>query len=116
MQKITPFLWFDDQAEEAINFYVSIFKDSKMVNANRGPDDKLFTATFQLEGQEFMALNGGPQFKFTPAVSFFVTCETTAEIDELWQKLSQAGPHYVQVDWSWEKTFKRFKLLSDLDL
>ncbi len=98
MQKITPFLWFDDQAEEAINFYVSIFKDSKMVNANRGPDDKLFTATFQLEGQEFMALNGGPQFKFTPAVSFFVTCETTAEIDELWQKLSEAGSVLMPLD------------------
>ena len=98
MQKITPFLWFDDQAEEAINFYVSIFKDSKMVNANRGPDDKLFTATFQLEGQEFMALNGGPQFKFTPAVSFFVTCETTAEINELWQKLSEAGSVLMPLD------------------
>lgn len=98
MQKITPFLWFDDQAEEAINFYVSTFKNSKMVNANRGPDGKLFTATFQLEGQEFMALNGGPQFKFTPSVSFFVTCETAVEVDELWQKLSEAGTVLMPLD------------------
>lgn len=98
MQKITPFLWFDDQAEEVINFYVSVFKNSKMVNANRAPDGKLFTATFQLEGQEFMALNGGPQFKFTPAVSFFVTCETAVEIDELWQKLSEAGTVLMPLD------------------
>ena len=98
MQKITPFLWFDDQAEEAINFYVSIFKNAKMVNANRDPDGNLFTATFQLEGQEFMALNGGPQFKFTPAVSFFVTCETGAEVDELWQKLSEASKVLMPLD------------------
>ncbi len=98
MQKITPFLWFDDQAEEAINFYVSIFENSKVVNANRGPDGKLFTATFQLEGQEFMALNGGPQFKFTPSVSFFVTCETAVEVDELWQKLSEAGTVLMPLD------------------
>lgn len=98
MQKITPFLWFDDQAEEAINFYVSIFKNSKVVNANRAPDGKLFTATFQLEGQEFMALNGGPQFKFTPAVSFFVTCETAGEVDELWQKLSESGSVLMPLD------------------
>jgi predicted 3-demethylubiquinone-9 3-methyltransferase (glyoxalase superfamily) len=98
MQKMTPFLWFDDQAEEAINFYVSIFKDSKMVNANRQPDGNLFTATFQLEGQEFMALNGGPEFKFTPAFSFFVTGETAAEVDELWQNLSEAGTILMPLD------------------
>jgi predicted 3-demethylubiquinone-9 3-methyltransferase (glyoxalase superfamily) len=98
MQKITPFLWFDDQAEEAINFYVSIFKNAKMVNANRGPDGKIFTATFQLEGQEFSALNGGPMFKFSPAVSFFVSCETSAEVDELWQKLSEGGTVLMPLD------------------
>ena len=98
MQKITPFLWFDDQAEEAINFYVSIFKHSKMVNANRGPDGSLFTATFQLEDLEISALNGGPEFKFTPAVSFFVTCETGAEVDELWQKLSEGGQVLMPLD------------------
>ena len=98
MQKITPFLWFDNQAEEAINFYVSVFNDAKMVHANRDPDGNLFTATFQLEGQEFMALNGGPQFHFTPAVSFFVTCETAVAVDELWQKLSEAGSILMPLD------------------
>jgi predicted 3-demethylubiquinone-9 3-methyltransferase (glyoxalase superfamily) len=97
-QKITPFLWFDDQAEEAINFYLSIFKNSKMINANRDPDGNLFTATFQLEGQEFMALNGGPQFSFTPAVSFFVTYETAVEVDALWQKLSETGKVLMPLD------------------
>jgi predicted 3-demethylubiquinone-9 3-methyltransferase (glyoxalase superfamily) len=81
MQKITPFLWFDGKAEEAMNFYVSIFKNSKIVSANR----------FQLDGQEFLALNGGPQFTFSPAVSFFVNCETQQEVDELWEKLSDGG-------------------------
>jgi predicted 3-demethylubiquinone-9 3-methyltransferase (glyoxalase superfamily) len=96
-QKITPFLWFDGNAEEAINFYTSIFKDSKVVNVSRygdaGPGTKgsLMTATFQLNGQEFMALNGGPMFKFTEAISFFVKCNTQAEIDEFWDKLSEGG-------------------------
>jgi predicted 3-demethylubiquinone-9 3-methyltransferase (glyoxalase superfamily) len=81
MKKITPFLWFDGKAEEAMNFYVSIFKNSKIVSANR----------FQLDGQEFLALNGGPQFTFSPAVSFFVNCETQQEVDELWEKLSEGG-------------------------
>jgi predicted 3-demethylubiquinone-9 3-methyltransferase (glyoxalase superfamily) len=81
MQKITPFLWFDGKAEEAMNFYVSIFKHSKILNANR----------FQLDGQDFLALNGGPQFTFSPAVSFFVNCETQPEIDELWETLSEGG-------------------------
>lgn len=98
MQKITPFLWFDNQAEEAINFYVSVFNNSMIVHANRDPEGNLFTATFQLEGQEFMALNGGPQFIFTPAVSFFVTCATTAEIDDLWQKLSESGKVLMPLD------------------
>jgi predicted 3-demethylubiquinone-9 3-methyltransferase (glyoxalase superfamily) len=98
MQKITPFLWFDDQAEEAINFYVSLFKKAKMVNANRDQDGRIFTATFQLEDLEISALNGGPQFKFTPSVSFFVTCETEAEIDELWQKLSEGGQVLMPLD------------------
>jgi predicted 3-demethylubiquinone-9 3-methyltransferase (glyoxalase superfamily) len=96
-QKITPFLWFDDNAEEAINFYTSIFKDSKVVNISRygesgpGPKGSLMTATFQLHGQEFMALNGGPMFKFTEAISLFVKCKTQEEIDELWEKLSAGG-------------------------
>ena len=81
MQKITPFLWFDDNAEEAMKFYVSIFKDSKILSST----------TFQLNGQEFFAFNGGPHFTFTPAISLFVNCETQQEVDELWEKLSEGG-------------------------
>jgi len=97
MQKITPFLWFDGKAEEAVNFYVSIFKNSKIVRLTRcgdagpGPKGSVMSATFQLDGQEFFALNGGPQFSFTPAISFFVNCETQEEVDELWEKLSAGG-------------------------
>ena len=85
MQKITPFLWFDGKAEEAAKFYTSIFKDSKIVSISP------MSATFQLEGQEFIALNGGPRFKFTEAISFFVSCETQKEIDYFWEKLSAGG-------------------------
>jgi predicted 3-demethylubiquinone-9 3-methyltransferase (glyoxalase superfamily) len=92
MQKITPFLWFNNNAEEAMNFYVSIFKNSKIINIQRqGKNGPVFTATFQLEGQRFFVLNGGPQFKFTEAVSFFVNCETQKEVDTLWAKLSEGG-------------------------
>ena len=97
MQKITPFLWFDDKAEEAVNFYVSVFKNSKTGTITRygeggpGPKGTVMMATFQLDGQEFMALNGGPLFKFNEAVSFFVNCETQEEVDELWEKLSAGG-------------------------
>jgi len=97
MQKITPFLWFDNQAEEAIKFYTSIFKNSKIVSATRygdagpGPKGTVMSATFELEGQEFMALNGGPQYKFTEAISFFVNCKTQEEVDDLWKKLSEGG-------------------------
>lgn len=97
MQKITPFLWFDDQAEEAANFYVSIFKNSKIVNIARygeagpGPAGTIMTVAFELNGQEFTALNGGPEFKFTEAISFFVNCESQQEVDELWEKLSEGG-------------------------
>ena len=97
MQKITPFLWFDTQAEEAMNFYISIFKNSKVVGVSRwgeaGPVPKgtVMSATFELDGQKFMALNAGPQFKFTEAISFFVNCETQEEVDEFWEKLSEGG-------------------------
>jgi predicted 3-demethylubiquinone-9 3-methyltransferase (glyoxalase superfamily) len=97
MQKITPFLWFDGNAEEAANFYISIFKNSKMGKISRygdagpGPKGSAMSVAFQIEGQEFFALNGGPQFKFTPAISFFVNCETQQEVDELWDKLSAGG-------------------------
>ncbi len=97
MQKITPYLWFEDQAEEAVNFYTSIFKNSKILNVSRygeagpGPAGSVMTATFELDGQEFMALNGGPQYKFTEAISFLVNCRTQKEVDELWEKLSDGG-------------------------
>ena len=92
MQKITPFLWFDNNAEEVINFYVSIFKNSKIVNITRTEaDGPVMTATFQLEGQEFFALSGGPRVKFTEAISLFVDCKTQEEVDELWEKLSEGG-------------------------
>lgn len=97
MQTITPFLWFNDNAEEAMNFYRSIFKNSKIGTVTRygdagpGPKGSVMSAPFQLNGQEFMALNGGPVFTFTPAISFFVSCDTQAEVDELWERLSEGG-------------------------
>jgi predicted 3-demethylubiquinone-9 3-methyltransferase (glyoxalase superfamily) len=97
MQKITPFLWYDGKAEEAMNFYVSIFKNSKTGRITRygdagpGPKGTVMSVTFQLDGQEFFALNGGPHFTFTPAISMFVNCETQEEVDELWEKLSAGG-------------------------
>jgi predicted 3-demethylubiquinone-9 3-methyltransferase (glyoxalase superfamily) len=97
MQRITPFLWFDDKAEEAMNFYVSVFKNSKVGTVTRygeggpGPKGTVMSATFHLDGQDFFALNGGPLFTFTPAISFFVNCETQHEVDELWEKLSEGG-------------------------
>ena len=90
MPTITPFLWFDTQAEEAMNYYLSIFRSSKVLSVNRA-DGKVLTVTFELEGQKLMALNGGPHFKFTEAISLFVNCETQQEVDELWEKLSQGG-------------------------
>lgn len=97
MQKITPFLWFDDKAEEAANFYVSIFKNSKIETVSRygdagpGPKGSVMIVQFQLEGQRFTALNGGPIFHFTPAISLLVDCQTQEEVDDLWQKLSAGG-------------------------
>jgi predicted 3-demethylubiquinone-9 3-methyltransferase (glyoxalase superfamily) len=97
VQKITPFLWFDNRAEEAANFYTSIFKNSKILSVSRygeagpGPKGSAMSVTFELQGQQFMALNGGPQFTFSPAISFFVNCETQEEVDDLWEKLSAGG-------------------------
>ena len=97
MQKITPFLWFDSKAEEAMNFYTSIFKNSKKGRITRygeagpGPKGTVMSAIFELDGQEFFALNGGPHFTFSPAIWFFVTCETQQEVDEYWEKLSAGG-------------------------
>lgn len=97
MQKISPFLWFDNQAEEAMNFYVSVFRNSKAGKITRygdtgpGPEGSVMTASFELEGLQFTALNGGPQFQFSQAVSFVVNCETQEEVDHLWEKLSEGG-------------------------
>jgi predicted 3-demethylubiquinone-9 3-methyltransferase (glyoxalase superfamily) len=97
MQKITPFLWFDGNAEEAANFYVSIFKNAKILSVTRygeaGPAPKgtVMTVAFELDGQKFVALNGGPQYTFSPATSFVVNCETQAEVDAFWEKLSAGG-------------------------
>ena len=90
-QKITPFLWYDGKVEEAMNFYLSVFKNSKVVNVNRMPDGTVFSAIFELDGQTFFALNGGPMYQFTPAVSFFVSCDTQEEVDEYWDKLAAEG-------------------------
>jgi predicted 3-demethylubiquinone-9 3-methyltransferase (glyoxalase superfamily) len=96
-QKITPFLWFNDQAEEAIYFYTSVFKNSRIGRLSRygdagpGPKGSVMSGTFYLDGQEFYALNGGPQFTFTPAISLFVHCDNQQEVDELWDKLSEGG-------------------------
>jgi predicted 3-demethylubiquinone-9 3-methyltransferase (glyoxalase superfamily) len=95
--KITPFLWFDGKAEEAANFYVSVFKNAKIRNVSRYPEDSpgvagtVMTVSFELDGQQFIALNGGPEYSFTPAISFFIDCETQAEVDALWDRLSEGG-------------------------
>jgi predicted 3-demethylubiquinone-9 3-methyltransferase (glyoxalase superfamily) len=108
MPKITPFLWFNDQAEEAMNFYTAIFKNSKIGSVSRygeggpGQPGAVMSATFELNGQEFMALNGGPLFTFTEAISLFVNCETQAEVDELWEKLTEGGEE-VQCGWLKDK-------------
>jgi len=128
MPKITPFLWYDDNAEEAVNFYRSIFKDSKVGKVSRygdagpGPKGQVMTIEFELMGQKFTALNAGPQFKFTEAISFVVNCETQKEVDEFWEKLS-AGGEKVQCGWlkdkfglSWQIVPTELgKLISDSD-
>jgi predicted 3-demethylubiquinone-9 3-methyltransferase (glyoxalase superfamily) len=109
MQKITPFLWFDNNAGEAMDFYISVFKNAKIINASYygkagpGPEGTLMVATFQLEGQEFMALNGGPIFKFTEAISLVVTCKTQEEVDEYWEKLTSGGGQESQCGWLKDK-------------
>lgn len=108
MQRITPFLWFDGKAEEAMKFYTSIFKNSRVGTVTRygkdgpGPNGSVMTATFQLDGQEFIALNGGSEFTFTEAISFVVNCETQGEIDEFWEKLSDGGAQ-IQCGWLKDK-------------
>src|SRR5258708_20751738 len=109
MQKITTFLWFNNDAEEAINLYVSLFKNSKVLTVSRygdagpGPKGQVMTATFQLDGQQFMALNGGPLFPFTEAISLFVACEAQEEVDTLWAKLTADGGKESQFAWLKDK-------------
>ena len=109
MQKITPFLWFDNNAEEAMNLYNTIFKNSKIGkiskygDAGPGPKGQVMTASFQLFGQEFIALNGGPAFKFTEAISFVVNCESQEEVDEYWNKLTADGGQESQCGWLKDK-------------
>jgi predicted 3-demethylubiquinone-9 3-methyltransferase (glyoxalase superfamily) len=109
MQKITPFLWFDNNAEEAAQFYTSIFKNSKILNVSRygdagpGPKGSVMVVKFQLAGQEFTALNGGPQFKFSEAVSFVVNCENQQEVDEYWRKLTANGGQESMCGWLKDK-------------
>jgi predicted 3-demethylubiquinone-9 3-methyltransferase (glyoxalase superfamily) len=108
-QKITPFLWFDNNAEEAVNFYVSVFKNSKIGaitrygDAGPGPKGSVLTAAFELEGQKFVALNGGPRFKFTEAISFVINCETQEEIDHFWGKLTGDGGQESMCGWLKDK-------------
>ena len=107
MQKITTFLWFDGNAEEAINYYVSIFKNARVLYLRRWPDGmgkdgEVLTGSFEIHGQQFNALNGGPQYKFTPAISLFVDCKDQAEVDELWEKLSEGG-HKDRCGWLTDK-------------
>jgi predicted 3-demethylubiquinone-9 3-methyltransferase (glyoxalase superfamily) len=113
MQKITPFLWFDDKAEEAVNFYASVFKNSKIKEATRydeagakvsgKPAGSVMTVSFELEGQEFTAINGGPGFPFSQAISFVVNCESQEEVDNLWNKLTQDGGKEIQCGWLTDK-------------
>jgi predicted 3-demethylubiquinone-9 3-methyltransferase (glyoxalase superfamily) len=103
MQKISPFLWFDTQAEEAANFYVSIFKNSRVLRIMPGPNGKAMGVSFELDGQAFKALNGGPQFKFTEAISLFVNCETQEEVDDLWEKLIAGGGKPSRCGWLKDK-------------
>ncbi|MDQ6624226.1 MAG: VOC family protein [Verrucomicrobiota bacterium] len=109
MQRITPFLWFDTQAEEAARFYASIFKNSKIVGITHygddgpGPKGSVMTVAFELNGEKFVALNGGPHFKFTEAVSFVINCETQDEIDYFWEKLTADGGSEVQCGWLKDK-------------
>jgi predicted 3-demethylubiquinone-9 3-methyltransferase (glyoxalase superfamily) len=102
-QKITPFLWFDTQAEEAAQFYTSIFKGSKILAVSPGPDGSVMVVNFQLAGQEFTALNGGPRFKFSEAFSFVVSCENQKEIDEYWSRLTADGGEESMCGWLKDK-------------
>jgi predicted 3-demethylubiquinone-9 3-methyltransferase (glyoxalase superfamily) len=103
MQKVTPFLWFDDQAEEAMHFYVSIFKNSKVLSVSPGPGGKAMSVTFQLDGQHFIGLNAGPMYSFNEAVSFFVNCDSQQEVDDFWNKLTAGGGKPGRCGWLKDK-------------
>ena len=103
MSKITPFLWFDTQAEEAMNFYVSLFKNSKVNNISRGPEGNAFMVSFELDGQEFMGLNAGPHHKFNEAISLYVDCKDQAEVDYFWNKLIADGGEESMCGWLKDK-------------
>ncbi len=103
MQKITPFLWYDNQAEQAANFYVSLFPNSKVHSVSRGPDGNAFMVTFELDGQNFMALNGGPHYQLNEAFSLFVSVETQEQVDELWEKLTADGGEESMCGWLKDK-------------
>ena len=103
MKKITPFLWFDTRAEEAMNFYLSLFKNSKVLSVSPGPNGIASSVHFELEGQEFIAFNAGPEFKFNEAISLFVDCKSQAEVDELWEKLTADGGEEGQCGWAKDK-------------
>jgi predicted 3-demethylubiquinone-9 3-methyltransferase (glyoxalase superfamily) len=103
MHKITPFLWFDGNAEEATTFYLSIFKNAKLLSVMPGPGGMAMGTTFEIEGQKFHTLNGGPKYKFTPAISLFVNCETQQEVDELWGKLLAGGGRPDRCGWLQDK-------------
>ena len=103
MKKITPFLWFDTQAEEAMNFYVSVFKNSKVLGVTSGPNGIASSVSFELEGQEFIAFNAGPEFKFNESISFFVDCKNQEEVDDLWNKLISDGGEESMCGWLKDK-------------
>ena len=123
MKKITPFLWFDTQAEDAMKFYVSLFKNSKVHNISRGPNGRAFIVSFELDGQEFMGLNAGPEFKFNEAVSMYVNCEDQAEVDYFWNALTADGGEESMCGWlkdkyglSWQIVPKQLReLMGDPD-
>jgi predicted 3-demethylubiquinone-9 3-methyltransferase (glyoxalase superfamily) len=113
MQKITPCLWFDGQGEEAMNFYVSVFKDAKVLSTSPGPDGKVLTGTFQLAGQTFMALNGGPQFNFNEAISLSVACKDQAEVDYYWERLTADGGAESMCGWLKDKYGLSWQIIPD---
>ncbi len=114
MSKITPFLWFDGQVEEAINFYTSVFKNAKVHSINRaGPNGPVFSATFELEGQEFYALNGGPMYKFNEAISFFISCKTQDEVDYYWNELTADGGEESRCGWLKDKFGLSWQVIPD---